>query len=456
MNTSNLRKHAEEIFKYAVQTVGPEQLVKKKVHIRDSKLLIEQRGYDLKSFDNIYVIGAGKACAPMAKTIEEILGDRLSGGIIIVKYGHSLRLKKIKVVEASHPIPDTSGLRGASDILELLSNTDEKDLIICLISGGGSALLVQPHKEINLRNIQTTSNELLACGAAINEINAVRKHLSVVKGGQLARASYPSTLVTLILSDVIGDPPDIIASGPTVADESSFKDAYEVIHKYSLEYRVPNCVNNLLIRGYEGKIEENPKRGDMIFDNTQNVIVGSNKIALDAAKKKAGDLGYNAIILSSLVEGEAREAAKFFSSIAKEIRLTETPIPKPACIIAGGEPTVAIKGKGKGGRNQEFALSAALEIRGREGIVILSAGTDGTDGPTDAAGAIVDADTCKHAIENLNLDPEDYLNRNDSYNFFNKTEQHLITGPTRTNVMDIMMALIIQPGQAGIISKSDS
>ncbi len=442
-DTLTLRKHAEEIFKHVLSTLDPEQLVKKIVRVRDSALSIGQREYNLDEYKHIHVIGGGKACAPMAKAIEDILGDRLDGGIVIVKYDHGLPLKKVKIVEASHPLPDTNGLKGTSEILELLSKTGEKELILCLISGGGSALLVQPHVDTTLENIQTTSNELLACGAKIDEINAVRKHVSVIKGGQLAKIASPSRLVTLILSDVVGDPLDIIASGPTIPDESTFQDAYAVIQKYSLEKRIPDSVSDLLKRGRTGQVPENPKRGDEIFDNTQNEIIGSNKIALEAAKDRAADLGYNTIILSSLIQGESREAAKFFAAIAKEVSRTETPIRKPACIIAGGETTVTIKGDGKGGRNQEYALSAAIEIEGEQGIVILSGGTDGTDGPTDAAGAIVDVYTCRDARVKFNMSPEEYLQRNDSYHFFHKMRQLLITGPTLTNVMDLTIALII-------------
>ena len=438
----SLRKHANQIFRHVLDILDPGQLVKEKVSIRDSTLIVEEREYNLNNYENIYVVGGGKACAPMAKAMEGLLGDKIDNGIIVVKYDHGLSLKKIETVEASHPIPDENGERGASDILRLLSGTGEKDLIICLISGGGSALLVQPHKGITLQDIQTASAELLACGATIDEINTVRKHLSSIKGGQLAKAAYPSTLITLMLSDVVGDPMDIIASGPTVPDESTFEDAYAIIQKYTLEEKIPNIVCGFLRSGKMGEIEETPKNGNKIFDNTQNVIVGSNKIALDAAEKRAKDLGYNTIVLSSLVEGESRDAAKFFAAIAKEVSRTGTPLPKPACIIAGGETTFTIRGKGKGGRNQEFALSAAMEIEGCEGVVILSAGTDGTDGPTDATGAIVDFNTCKAAREKFRLNPDEFLNKNDSYNFFKKTGEHIITGPTMTNVMDIMISLI--------------
>ncbi len=255
----NLRKHADEIFKHVLSTLDSESLVKKKVSINGSTLLVDQREYNLKDYEHIYVIGGGKACAPMAKTVEEILGDRLEDGIVVVKYDHSLPLKKISIIEASHPIPDTNGLEGTSEILRLLSRTGEKDLVICLISGGGSALLVQPHKEVTLPDIQTTSNELLACGATIDEINAVRKHLSIIKGGHLAHASYPSTLITLILSDVIGDPLDIIASGPTVPDESTFDDACKVIRKYSLEDKIPDSVCKLLKKG-QNVIQESRRK----------------------------------------------------------------------------------------------------------------------------------------------------------------------------------------------------
>ncbi len=438
----NLRKHANEIFEHVLDALNPEQLVKKKISIHDSTFLVEKREYNLNNYENIYVVGGGKACAPMASAIEELLGDRIDSGVIVVKYNHGLPLRKIETIEASHPIPDENGIKGTSKILSLLSKTGNKDMVICLISGGGSALLVQPHKEITLPAIQTTSAKLLICGARIDEINTVRKHLSSVKGGQLAMASYPSTLITLILSDVVGDPTDIIASGPTVPDESTFEDACEIIQKYSLEDKIPNSIYRFLNNGKIGKIEETPKTGNEIFKNTQTVIVGSNRIALKSAEKKAIDLGYNTIILSSLVEGESREAAKFFAAIAREVSRTGTPVLKPACIIAGGETTVTIKGKGKGGRNQEFALSAALKISGCDGIVVLSAGTDGTDGPTDATGAIVDSNTCNNAKVKFRLKPEEYLSRNDSYNFFNKTGEHIITGPTLTNVMDIMISLV--------------
>ena len=438
----SLRKHANQIFRHVLDILDPGQLVKEKVSIRDSTLIVEEREYNLNNYENIYVVGGGKACAPMAKAMEGLLGDKIDNGIIVVKYDHGLSLKKIETVEASHPIPDENGERGASDILRLLSGTGEKDLIICLISGGGSALLVQPHKGITLQDIQTASAELLACGATIDEINTVRKHLSSIKGGQLAKAAYPSTLITLMLSDVVGDPMDIIASGPTVPDGSTFEDAYSIIQKYSLEEKISNSVCGFLGSGKIGEIEETPEHGNKIFDNTQNVIVGSNKIALNAAEKRAKDMGYNTIVLSSLVEGESREAAKFFAAIAKEVSRTGTPVSKPACIIAGGETTVTIRGKGKGGRNQEFTLSAAIEIEGFEGVVILSAGTDGTDGPTDATGAIVDSNTCKDARKKFNLNAEEFLSRNDSYNFFKKTGEHIVTGPTMTNVMDIMISLI--------------
>ena len=437
-----LREHANEIFKHALSTLDPEQLVKEKVSIQDSTLIVEKSEYNLNNYENIYVVGGGKACAPMARAMEGLLGDKIDNGLIVVKYNHGLLLNKIETVEASHPIPDKNGIRGTSDILKLLSKTGEKDLVICLISGGGSALLVQPHKEITLPGLQITSTKLLACGARIDEINTVRKHLSSIKGGQLAKAAYPSTLITLILSDVVGDPMDIIASGPTVPDESTFEDAYKIIQKYSLEDKIPNSIYRFINNGKIGEIAETPKIGNEIFKNTQTVIVGSNKIALKSAEKKAIDLGYNTIILSSLVEGESREVAKFFAAIAREVSRTGTPVTKPACIIAGGETTVTIKGKGKGGRNQEFALSAAMEIEGCEGIVILSAGTDGTDGPTDATGAIVDFNTCKNAREKFCLKPEEFLSKNDSYRFFRKTGEHIITGPTMTNVMDIMISLI--------------
>lgn len=435
------RKTLESIFRAGLQAVDPENAVLRHVR-RDGNLLYAgEKSYNLDSFKRIFLIGAGKGTAPMAKAIEDIFEDYLTEGLIIVKYGHGVPLKKTKTMEAGHPIPDESGLRATERIIKKIEECTEDDLIICAFSGGGSALLPAPWPPINLDQKQETTRLLLECGATINEINAIRKHLSRSKGGWLAKASYPATLISLILSDVIGDKLDIIASGPTVPDENTYTDCTNIIERYGLAEKLPEGVVEHFKQGVAGAIPETPKTGDQVFSKTQNVIVGNNRSALLAAKEEAVSLGYNTMIISSQIEGEAKEAAKFLAGIGKEISQANIPISPPACILAGGETTVTIQGNGKGGRNQELALAFAIAIDGWEKVAFISAGTDGTDGPTDAAGAIVDGLTCKKAIQ-VNLNPYTFLANNDSNSFFGSLGGLLKTGPTRTNVMDIMCMII--------------
>jgi hydroxypyruvate reductase len=350
-------------------------------------------------------------------------------------------LKKIHVCEASHPVPDTRGVAGTEEILALIEKATERDLVICLISGGGSALLIAPVEEISLADKQHTTKSLLTCGATIHEFNTVRKHLSRAKGGRLAQKAYPATVTSLILSDVVGDDLDVIASGPTVPDSSSFQDAEQILKGYGIWDQLPANVRGYLEKGAAGKIADTPKPGDTAFKKCSQVLVGTNLQALQAAGQKAQGLGYNTMILSSKIEGEAREAAKFFTAIAKEILSSNNPMEPPVCVLAGGETTVTISGNGLGGRNQEFALAAAMAIDGVNNVIVLSGGTDGTDGPTDAAGAIADGTTLARARAK-NMDPKDFLRRNNSYGFFHKLDDLIMTGPTRTNVMDIYMLLI--------------
>lgn len=423
-----------EIFLAGLSGVEPYSLVKRKVRLEGDILKVEQLELDLSQFGSIYLVGAGKAFAAQAKAIEEILGQKIKAGIGVTKYGHTLPLERIKLFEAGHPLPDKEGGQATEAILGLLSEAKEEDLILCLLSGGGSALLFAPVRGISLEEIAQLNAALLSCGAKIDEINAVRKHLSSVKGGQLAKRAYPARLVSLILSDVIGDPLDVIASGPTTGDESTFADALKVLKRYDLEDKVPTAILSHLQRGEP----ETPKKEDKIFERVTNIIIGNNRQALYAARDKAGELGFTPLILTSEMEGEAKEAAKVFASICKEIRSSSNPMSPPACILAGGETTVTLKGDGRGGRNQEFALAAAMQIKGFEEITILAAGTDGTDGPTEAAGAVVDGKT----LSKIDKDPEEYLKNNDSYHFFKDSPCHLITGPTRTNVMDMVIGLV--------------
>ncbi|MBW2709603.1 MAG: glycerate kinase [Deltaproteobacteria bacterium] len=441
-----MRTEAKAIFRESLRPVNPYGAVKNFVRIENDQLILgkdgeDQKTLDLKQFDRISLVGGGKATAPMAKAMEDLLGDRIHKGLINVKYGFTEELSVTQTVEASHPLPDENGVNGTKMILDFLAEAHERDLIFSLISGGGSALLCQPAPGISLREKQAVTGMLLDCGAGIDEINAVRKHISAAKGGQMARAAFPATVVNLMLSDVVGDKMDVIASGPFVPDSSTFEDALGILRKYDLK-DVPEAIVQRLEEGAQGRIPDTPKAGDPVFLSVSNIIVGSNILSLEAAEKKAGDLGYNTLILSSLIEGETRDVARVHCAIAREICRSGRPIGKPACIISGGETTVTIRGRGLGGRNQEFCLMSAIEIAEfPEKIVILSGGTDGNDGPTDAAGAIVDPYTAERG-RSAGLSAADFLNDNDAYHFFEKTEDLLMTGPTNTNVMDVRLLLI--------------
>jgi glycerate 2-kinase len=435
------KKVLEDIFQTGVRAVDPERAVRKYVHRQGNQLIVGDSSYILDRYKRIILVGAGKGAAPMAKALEDILEERLTNGLIIVKYGHGIPLEKTQILEAGHPIPDEAGLSATAKLLKRAQECTEEDLMLCAFTGGGSALLPAPSSPITLDQKQDTTRLLLECGATINEINAIRKHLSRSKGGWLAKEAYPATIVSLLLSDVIGDRLDVIASGPTIPDESTYVDCINIIDRYELSERLPSAVVDYFNKGATGSLPETPKAGDPVFARVQTLIVGNNRECLLAAKERALSLGYNTIVLSSQIEGEAREVAYVVAAIGKEISQANLPVAPPACVIAGGETTVTIQGDGRGGRNQELALACAITIDGCEGISLLSAGTDGTDGPTDAAGAIVDGTTCKRA-QQTNLDPREFLLANDSYTFFESLGDLLKTGPTRTNVMDIICMLV--------------
>jgi hydroxypyruvate reductase len=403
-----MRNQALEIFQVALRAVDPVDATLRHVRREGESLLIGERRLELRNFDEILVVGAGKADAPMAQAVESLLGERVSGGVIVVKDGHGLPLQHIKVHEASHPVPDERGLRGAEEILSLVRDAGERDLVICLISGGGSALLVAPAEGVTLKDKQSVTQLLLACGATIHEINTVRKHLSRVKGGGLAHAAHQ---------------------------------AEQVLKRYGIWDQAPGSVRAYVEKGVNGEIEETPKPGDPPFQRDAWQLVGTNLQALKAAGKEAERQGYRPLVLSGMMEGETREVAKAHVAIAKEVLNSENPLAAPACILSGGETTVTLQGAGKGGRNTEFALASALALEGVENVVLLSGGTDGTDGPTDAAGAIAHGKTVPQAREK-DLDPFDYLRRNDSYTFFEILDDLVITGPTRTNVMDVCVMLV--------------
>jgi glycerate 2-kinase len=436
-----LRAHARGIFMAGVKSADPVNGIKTNVRLHDDYLQIADRSYRLSNIRNILVVGCGKAAARMALAIEDLLDDRVTGGIVVVKYGYALPLERIKVVEASHPIPDEAGVDGAHQIIELVRAAGENDLVLFLISGGGSALFPGPADGLTLAEKQRTTQMLLQSGATIQEVNAVRKHISKLKGGRFAKLVAPANLVSLILSDVIGDSLEAIASGPTVADSTTYGDCLEIVRRYDLTDKIPHAVINLLRRGAEGAVDETPKPSDAIFHKVQNVIIGSNRAALNGAERQAETFGYQAWILSSSVEGESRIVAKSHTALVKDIARRGQLLRRPTCVISGGETTVTIRGDGLGGRNQEFALAAAVEIDGLDGVIILSAGTDGTDGPTDAAGAIVDASTVQRGRAR-GLDATASLARNDSYHFLKATDDLLITGPTFTNVMDLQVMLV--------------
>lgn len=442
---TRMRKEAETIFRSSIDAVQPRQAVRRFVQLEDEKIVLgyrhERRLLDLEDFDRIFVVGAGKATAPMAKALEDLLGPRLYRGVINVKYGFTEPLSRIKTVEAGHPLPDAEGVRGTAEILRLLEEAGERDLIFSLISGGGSSLLPHPAQGVTLEEKQALTQALLDSGATIREINTVRKHISAAKGGWMAKAASPATVVNLMLSDVVGDPMDAIASGPFVPDPSSYAEARDVLRKYKLEHLSKTILDHIL-DGVSGRIPETPKPADPCFKRVYSLIVGSNILALKAAQKKARELGYQAFILSSMLEGEAREIARIHTAIAREILKSANPLSAPACVISGGETTVTIRGNGLGGRNQEFSLAAAGNLSDLPPrVVILSAGTDGNDGPTGAAGAVVDPFTLRRG-EKAGMRAVDFLDVNDAYHFLEETRDLLITGPTNTNVMDVQLILV--------------
>ena len=456
---SRLRRDALAILEAALKAADAGNAVRRHLSVSGSRLKAGPVSIPLKEFDRVFLIGAGKASAQMAAAARQVLGPLLAGGIIVTKYGHARvaqalvpaasrlvgthgqrSLPPITVIQAGHPIPDDQGLMASRQIRELLKELNARDLLIVLISGGASALLPAPVEPVTLLDKQQTTDLLLRAGANISQLNAVRKHLSALKGGMLAALAYPATTISLVLSDVVGDLLDVIGSGPTAPDPSTFSDALAVIQKYKLTGRIPKTVRKRLQDGAACKLPETPKPGDPLFRNVHNVVVGSNRLSLEAAAGMGHALGYRTLILSSTMQGETREVARVHAQILREVQLSGHPIRRPACILSGGETTVTVTGSGKGGRNQEFALAAAIEISGLTNALVLSAGTDGTDGPTDAAGAIATGDTLNRAAR-LGLDARAHLSANHAYPFFDALDDLIRTGPTGTNVMDIHLLL---------------
>jgi glycerate 2-kinase len=436
-----LKESAAAIFNAGIRAVDPEACVRRHLRLADDRLLVGETVYPLETINNLFVVGAGKASAAMARAVEAVLGDRIDVGLVITKYGHAVPLHHCRVMQAAHPVPDENGVKATAALLDLVATAGPGDLVLCLISGGGSALTPAPAQGISLADKQAVTALLLACGATIHEINTIRKHLSRIKGGRLCQHANGAAVVSLILSDVIGDNLDIIASGATAPDPGSFADALALIEHFDLQEKIPPAVGDYLSRGERGEIPETPKPGDPIFARVENHIVGSISEALLAAEGEARKRGFNPLVLTSMLQGEATDVAKVLCAVAKEVRRFNRPVTVPACLLAGGETTVTLKGKGLGGRNMQLALAAAVELAGADHTLMLSAGTDGTDGPTDAAGAFADGTTALRATA-INLKPGDYLANNDSYRFFEQVEDLFITGPTRTNVMDLQIVLV--------------
>jgi hydroxypyruvate reductase len=413
----------------ALAAVDPAAAIHRRVRRAGHELLVEDQCHDLNAYGRVFVIGGGKAAVSMVSAIADILGGRMTQGILVTKYEHARGWSHpaIQVIEAGHPVPDENSIRGAQAIAELARSATENDLVICLISGGGSALLTRPAEGLTLNDVQRLTDALLRSGATIDEMNAVRKHCSAIKGGHLARLVAPARLVTLILSDVVGDPLDVIASGPTVPDPTTVHKAREVLKRHGI--------------GEAVSLRETPKPGDPIFERVHNVVVGSNRLAALAAVEQARALGFEALLLGTHIEGEAREVARVAAALAKGMRLHGDPLSPPACLVWGGETTVTIRGEGKGGRNQELALAAALALDGWPDLLLMALATDGTDGPTDAAGAVVTGETMARA-RGLGLDARAALHVNDSYRFFDALGDLIRTGPTGTNVNDLLFILV--------------
>lgn len=443
--TSDIRRGRDlalQCLEQAVNAAEPKRLIKAKMKVENDQLQVEGLAFDLGKFNHVYVVGGGKAGGKMAQAIEEILGKHVTAGIVNIPYGTSQKTNVIELNEASHPVPNEAGVAGTLRIMAIAEQAKEDDLVICLISGGGSSLMPLPHEGISLKDKQQLTNALLKSGAEITEINAVRKHLSAFKGGWLAKKAYPATILNLILSDVIGDPLDSIASGPTVPDKTTFTDARKILEKYDLWLKAPVSIRKILSEGAIGLLQETPKANDFVFEKVHNLVIGNNRTAILAAIDFLGSKGLNTLLLTDMLAGEAKEVGKALAKVASE-GFVCTDTSRCLGIVAGGETTVTVRGKGLGGRNQELSLSAALNLKESKECVIASFSTDGVDGPTDAAGAIIDGSTLKRARQ-LGLDPEKYIDNNDSYSFFSKLGDLIYTGATGTNVNDVSVIITLK------------
>jgi hydroxypyruvate reductase len=429
----------------ALEAVDPRAAVRRRLQLgAGARLRVDSTEWTLQPENRLVLVAVGKAAAPMAEAAAAVLGPRLNAGIVVTKYGHAEGAQlpaTLVLVEAGHPVPDANGLAGAQRVAERAGGLGAGDLLLVLLSGGASALLPAPAPGLTLDNVQALTTLLLRAGATIHEVNAVRKHIDQLKGGGLARLAQPASVAALILSDVVGDPLDVIASGPTTPDPTTFADVWAILERHQLTAQLPPGLAAHLRAGLAGQLPDTPKPGDPLFDRVTNVLVGSNRQAAQAALREAERLGYRPLLLSTFIEGEAREVGRVAAALTKSVRAHGDPLPAPACLVWGGETTVTVRGSGRGGRNQELALAAALALDGVPDVALLALGTDGTDGPTDAAGGLVDGQTAARARA-LGLDLWQALANNDAYPALDALGALVKTGPTGTNVNDLLILLV--------------
>lgn len=446
-NREELLSHGErkqredllEIIEHALDEVVPAKCLSNLMELKERGFLsIENREYDLSEAENIYVLGAGKGSCAVAKALKEVIGDFIDDGVIVEKTGQADDIDGITVFEAGHPIPDENGFRGGEELVELANSSGKDDLVFACITGGASALLLRPVAGVGIEDLADLTRLLLESGARIEEINAVRKHLSRIKGGQLANIIDPSRIVNLIIVDEVAGE----AWGPTVPDETTFEEAVNVLKKYNLWSDTPESIKRHLKRGVNGEESETPAESNLEDLRIQDFILTKPEDVCEAARDKAKELGYNAIILSTMIEGESKEAGTFLSGVAKEVKRYNRPISPPCAIVSGGETTVKVgENSGEGGPNQELALGFALDIGGYSDISAISIGTDGTDGPTDIAGGIVDGQTEERA-ERKGIDIFENLMEHSSSYVLRELRDAVYTGPTGTNLMDLRVILV--------------
>jgi glycerate 2-kinase len=434
-------KQVARILQAALSAVEPGAAVRRRLRRDTNTLWIGEKAYNLKHVRQVRLVGFGKASLPMGQAAAAVLDERLHSGILITKQGQVQLFEaaldpRLTVLEAAHPVPDESSLAASQQVITYLEGLTPDDLVVCLISGGGSALLTAPAEGVSLDDLRVLTGLLLSSGASINEVNTLRKHLEQLKGGGLAQIAAPAQVAVLALSDVIGDPLDVIASGPAVPDPTRFGDALGILERYRLLDQTPDAIRRHLQAGSRGELPDTPKPGNPLFKNVYNQIVGSNRQAARAAMEQAKTVGLQTVLLTTYLQGEARQAGRFIAALGRELGRVDGPVTRPGCLIFGGETTVTVRGDGLGGRNQELALGAVAELSGLDGLLLVTLATDGGDGPTDAAGAVVDGGTLDRAQE-LGLDPGDFLQRNDAYHFFEPLAALLQPGPTQTNVNDL-------------------